>query len=245
MPSKVYAIASGKGGVGKTTTAANLGVSLRFNDRSTVIVDGDLGMPNLSEWFNVEYDTTLHQVMADDANVYQATITLAPGFAIIPGDDELDGFAEADPTRFAYVIDRLKQQYDDVILDTGGGLSFENVLPLQIADEVILVTSPNSPATKDTARTKELVEISGGNVSGVIVTKVRDSTDPREIAREIGVDLLGSIPFEDSIDDSLATGRPLEATNPDSDAAKAYREIGKNLLTFDESPIQDAQLVNS
>ena len=244
MSTKVYAIASGKGGVGKTTTAANLGVSLRFNDQSTIIVDGDLGMPNLSEWFDVEYNTTLHQVMADEVSVYQATITLAPGFAILPGDDELDGFADADPTRFAYVIDRLKQQYDVVLLDTGGGLSFENVLPLRIADEVILVTSPNSPAIKDTVRTKELVDISGGNVSGVIVTKVPDSSEPQEIAREIGTDLIGSIPFENSIDKSLSAGRLLEATNPNSGAAKAYRRIGKDLLVFDESPIQDAKLAN-
>lgn len=234
MTGQVLVVASGKGGVGKTATAVNLAVSFRLQDRSVVLVDGDLGMPNVVEWFSIDRGPTVHDVLAGTAEPYDAVLQEAEGFGILPGDHQLDGYADADPSRFAYVIDRLAKQYDHVIVDTGGGLSYENALPLRIADEIILVTSPNPSAIKDTKRTKGLVDLIEGNIRGVVVMKADYSTDAEEIAADIGVDLLGTVPFDRTIDESIAEGVPLEMHDPDSLAAEAFRKLGAVLLNEEE-----------
>lgn len=234
MTGQVIAVASGKGGVGKTATIVNLAVGFRLHDRSVVLVDGDLGMPNIVEWFSIERGPTIHDVLAGAAEPHDAVIQEAQGFGILPGDHQLDGYANADTTRFAYVIDRLARQYKFVLVDTGGGLSYENALPLQLADEVILVTSPNPSAISDTKRTKGLVDLLGSTIRGVIVVKTDFSTDAEAIAEDIGVDLIGTVPFDRTIDESIAHGQPLEAYDSDSLAAQAYRKLAAVILNEEE-----------
>lgn len=235
MTGTVFAIASGKGGVGKTATAVNVAVSFRMHDQSVILVDGDLGMPNVVQWFGINDDQTLHDVLAGTAELPDAVINHAPKFSILPGDHQLDGFADADPSRFAYVIDRLTHEYDFVLIDTPGGLSYENALPLHIADDIILITSPNPAAIKDTKRTKWLVDRIDSTIMGVVVAKADYTTDADEIAADIGVDLLGTVPFDRTIDESLEAGRPLEIYDSDSLAAASYRELGAILLNEDEA----------
>lgn len=236
MTGQVLAVASGKGGVGKTATVVNLAVGFRLQDESVVLVDGDLGMPNVVEWFSIERGPTVHDVLAGNAEPYDAVIQEADGFGILPGDHQLDGFAAADTTRFAYVIDRLARQFAYVLVDTGGGLSYENALPLQVADEIILVTSPNPAAIEDTKRTKGLVDLIESTIRGVVVVKTDYSTDAEAIADDIGVSLLGTIPFDRTIDESIASGQPLEAYDSDSIAAQAYRNLA-NVILNEEEPL--------
>lgn len=239
MSGDILAIASGKGGVGKTVTAVNLATSIRLQQRSVVLIDGDLAMPNLAEWFDIDPEPTLHDVLADKVNLQEATVEKAKGFVLLPAGHELEGFAEADPTQFAYVIDRLARQFDHVIIDTGGGLSFENSFPLQIADDIILVTSPNSPAISDTERTKQLSEILDGSIRGVIVTMADNTTDAPAIAQQLGVELFGTIPDDDAVDESIAASQPLEVCAPKSAAARAYRQLGAKLLTETEARTEE------
>lgn len=235
MRGQVIAIASGKGGVGKTATTVNLAISFRLQDRSVALVDGDIGMPNLAAWFDIEPTETLHDVLAERIEVSTAVRNEADGFGILAGSNQLADYSAADPSQFAYVTDRLSHEYKVVLIDTGGGLSYENSLPLQLADHVLLVTSPAPPAVADTKRTKALVEMVEGSVLGVIVTKVTDDTNPQAIASDIGVELLGSIPFDQTVDESITAGQPLEMYDAESPAARAYREIGETLVEAGQS----------
>lgn len=240
MSGEVITIASGKGGVGKTATAVNLAISFRLHDHSVVIVDGDLGMPNLAAWFDTEPDATLHDVLAQRREPMDAVRREARGFGILAGSGELEDYSAADPSRFAYVIDRLSREYDSVVIDTGGGLSYENSLPLQLADHIILVTSPNPPAIDDTKRTKALVELLESTILGVVVTKATDTTDPDAIASELGDELLGVIPFDQTIDESIMANQPLEMFDANSPASEAYRALGAELLN-EEEPVTRRQ----
>lgn len=235
MRGQVIAIASGKGGVGKTATTVNLAISFRLHDRSVGVVDGDIGMPNLAAWFDIDPPHTLHDVLAERVEVNTALQKEANGFGILAGSSQLADYSAADPSRFAYVTDRLSQEYEVVLIDTGGGLSYENSLPLQLADHVLLVTSPAPPAVADTKRTKALVEMLEGSVLGVIVTKVTDDANPRAIASDLGVELVGSIPFDQTIDQSVTAGQPLEMYDAESQAARAYRDMGKSLVEADQA----------
>lgn len=230
MAGQVFAIASGKGGVGKTTTVVNLGVILRRSDHSVALVDADLGMANLGPMLGVTGELTLHDVLSGRATLDDALVEEAPGFAVLPGSGSLTDYADADPRNLGDVLDTLAESYDFVLVDTGAGMSHEDVLPLGLADGVLLVASPDPAAIGDTRKTAELADLAQGDIAGLVVTKADSDTDAKHVASQIGVDLLGVIPYDPTVRDSTASGRPLEATDPDTPAARAYRELASRLV---------------
>jgi septum site-determining protein MinD len=237
MTGQVYALASGKGGVGKTTLTANLGVTLRSAGHSVALVDGDLGMANLTTLLDVEGEATLHDVLAGDATVDAALTEGADDFAILPGSRDLAGFAAADPDELGRVLDILADRYEYVLVDTGGGLSYEDAIPLGLVDEILLVTAPGSAAVGDTRKTMELAELVGGDIRGVVVNRSLDAADPDAIAADLGVPLLGAIPDDPRVTESMLAEQPLEAHAPDSAAARA---IARLAATLTGEPIDDA-----
>lgn len=235
MPGRVYAIASGKGGVGKSTTVVNLGVMIRSGGHTVAVVDGDLGMPNLATLLGIDAPVTLHDVLAGDATVEDAIVEAGDGFSVIGGSDDLDEFAAADPGELGSVITALVDTHDFVLVDTSAGLSFEGVLPLGLVDRIVLVTTPEETAVSDTAKTAEFAKTIDGRVEGVVVTRSDEDTDAEGIASGLDTELLAVIPEDDAVGSSTAAGEPLLAHAPDSPAAEAYRELAGR-ITGDAIP---------
>ncbi|MFB6268582.1 MAG: P-loop NTPase [Halobacterium sp.] len=236
MTGRVFAVASGKGGVGKTTTAVNLAAAMAEADRSVVLVDYDLGMSNVGAVLDVEpADATLHDVLAGDADTLDAVAGAPGGFDAMVGGTHIEDFGRADPSKLREVADDLRAEYDVTIVDTGGGLSHDTTVPLGLADDVLLVSTPQVAALENTKKTLELAERVGGDVTGLILTRVggRDA-DVSDAVADIDVPLLGKIPEDSSVPDSEDAGEPLLVHAPESPAAQSYRELGYELLG--ESP---------
>lgn len=236
MAGQVYAVASGKGGVGKTTTVVNLGVVLRRADHTVALVDGDLGMANLGTMIGVAGDATLHDVLAGEARVEEAIVEEAPGFGVLAGSEELTSYPDADPRALREVLETLASSYEYVLVDTGAGMSHEDVLPLGLADQVVLVTSPEPAAIGDTRKTAELAGLAEGDLAGLVITMADESTDTAAIAAEVDTDLLGVIPFDATVRQSTTTATPLEGLDPESPAATAYRELATTLDEATDAP---------
>lgn len=233
----VYSVASGKGGVGKTTTTVNLGTALAGAGNRVVIVDVDLGMANLAGYVSLDPDdnVTLHEVLAGKAPIQRATYRLADDIFAVPSATALERYSETETERLDDAVAALKEAFDVVMLDVGAGVNYESVLPLGLADRVLLVTTPQPAAVRDTQKTLELVEQAGGTVKGVVVTRTRndDPVSAEEVAEEIGVDLLGAVPEDGAIRESVREGRPVVVHSPNSLSAQAYERIAE-LLTADE-----------
>lgn len=221
----VFVVTSGKGGVGKTTTAINLAVALREDGHPTAVLDADLGMPNVGEFLGLDPDVTLHQILSGRGSIEDAIVEVGAGLSVVTGDPDLGSFASADPNGLERVIDELAERYRYVVVDTGGGLSYEGIYPLELADGVILVTSPLPAAVSDTKKSKQLADRLGVPVRGVVVTHAVDGTDPESIAAGLGVDLLGSVPADSNVTESAIAHQSLLGYAPDSPSAAAYREV--------------------
>ncbi len=220
---RVYAVASAKGGVGKTTTTANLGAVLASRGRRVAVVDADLGMPNLGDAFGVDADeATVHDVLAGRASVEDATYRGPNGLAIVPGDTDLRAFADAEPSGLRDVVDSF-DDYEYVLLDTGAGLSHDSALPLGLAEEVLLVSTTDRYALVDTEKTRQLAGRLGGTVTGVVLTRV-DPEHPNveSVAALLETSVIEAIPDDDVVVRALDDRQPVTAFAPDSPASRAY-----------------------
>ncbi|WP_439027751.1 cell division ATPase MinD [Haloarchaeobius sp. DT45] len=243
----VYAIASGKGGVGKTTTTVNLGTALAGAGNRVVIVDVDLGMANLAGFVSLTPDSvTLHQVLAGEADVMDATYQLADGIWAVPSGSELDSYAAVKTENLRDVVATLREEFDYVLLDVGAGVSHETVLPLGLADAVVIVSTPEPASIQDATKTCELADRAGGTIAGVVLTRTHPGSDinPEEIAAGLDLPLLATVPEDGAVRKSVFAGTPLVVHAPRSPASRAYRYLAARLAgeaSADERPRFEAR----
>jgi len=226
MAGYVCTVAGGKGGVGKTTTAVNVAAAMEEDGYDVVVVDADLGMANLAAMLGVDPETSIHQVLAGGDAVSGALTEVQGGITIVPGEQSLEAFADADPAKLKKVIKTLRNAYDVVLIDTGAGLSHETTVPLGLADGILLITTPDDVAVGDAVKTAELADRVGGDVIGAILNRTTTETDVEDIAEQFDSKLFAVIP-----DDIEATeNEPLVLNTPDSPAADAYRQLTEQLI---------------
>ena len=255
MTGHVYALAGGKGGVGKTTSTINLGAALRAAGYDTVVVDADLAMANLGAMVDVLSGPTLHDVLADEAALHEALVWLpsndpptrsppdeGPHLVAVPGSRSLDAFAAADPGDLGGVLRSLAEAADFVLCDTGAGLSHESAVPLGVADGVVVVTTPDPVAIADAKKTIDFAAHAGGTVVGTVLTHAGEETDVSLLADDLGVEMLAVVPDTDAAGDE-----PLVESAPESYAADAYERLAATLAERGDpgtSEFADSDLVN-
>jgi len=233
--SAVLAVAGCKGGVGKTTTAINIGAVVA-RDHTVLVIETDLATANVSDFLelkcNPERDTTLHDVLAEEAAIEDATYEAPGGVHVVPSGATIEGFVAARTDRIGTVVEKVRSQYDLVLLDTPAGVSRETLMPMAIADGVILVATPRLSAIRDVKKTAELVERVGGNAVGLVLTHTGTGNAPpgERLATFLDVKLLGEVPDDQTVPHSQDAGRPVVEFAPSSPPARAYEAIVDRLL---------------
>jgi septum site-determining protein MinD len=232
----VYTVAGAKGGVGKTTTSINLGATLARAGYRTAVVELDLAMANLVDFLEFDIDVTeeptLHDVLADETDVEAATYELEDGLCLLPSGTDITGYTATDIDRLPAVVETLRWRNDVVLLDTPAGLSADDVRPLRLADEVVLVATPRVSAVRNAGNTLELADRVGTPVRGLVLTKSGTGASPgaNTIAEFLDVELLGHVPEDEAVPHAQDRGEPVVFDSPNSGAATAYRKIGRALL---------------
>ncbi|MEF8974025.1 MAG: cell division ATPase MinD, partial [Haloarcula sp.] len=237
----VYTIAGAKGGVGKTTSSINLGTLLAEAGYSTVVVEMDLAMANLVDFLDVDVDTdedaTFHDVLAGNASVTDAMYETEVDLSIVPSGTTLEGYADTDLDRLPDIVETLRWHHDVVLLDTPAGLSEETVRPLQLADDVLLISTPRVASIRNVSNTKELAERVDAPVRGLVLTKSGTGASPGadEIAEFLDVELLGHVPEDDAVPHAQDNGTPVVQNAPRSGAAIAYERIARQLVDTEKA----------
>lgn len=229
----VFTIASGKGGTGKTTITANLGSMLSYYKKKTYILDADMGMANLGLVLGLEkMPVSLHEVLAGKANIHDAVYEGPFGVNVIPCGLSLEGFKDANPDKLRDVMNEVLDGCDVFIIDAPAGINQDAIVPLAVADEVILVVNPDISSIVDALKTKMLTEMIGGTIRGAIlnrVSSVDDAITKGQIEKMIGVEIIGMVPEDANIRRASVARTPVVVKFPSSPSAKAFRKIARDL----------------
>jgi len=235
----VIVITSGKGGVGKTTTTANLGTGFALLGKKVVLVDADIGLRNLDVVMGLEnrivYD--LVDVVEGNCRLKQALIRdkRYESLYLLPAAQTRDKNA-VNPEQMKVLCNELRQDFDLVIIDCPAGIEqgFKNAIAG--ADQAIIVTTPEVSAVRDADRIIGLLESEGKHNPKLIINRIRpnmvrkgDMMDIDDIIEILAIDLLGIIPEDDYIIISTNRGEPAVASSV-SAASVAYKNIVRRLL---------------
>ena len=234
---EVFAVASGKGGTGKTTSTVALGMALAERYDVTV-VDADTGMANLLFHAGLsDAETTLHDVLADEVAVRDAAYERF-GMTVVPCGTSLDGFRDSDPTRLREVVATLAADTDVILLDSPPALdSRAAVLPVVMADRAVIVLQPTIPAISDGLKVQEYAASYDTGVAGLLFNKVRDEESIGAVSekteRYFEGPTVGVVPESEPARQARRAGRPLLAHAPDCAASAAYRRAAESLSIRD------------
>jgi len=230
---RAYTITSGKGGVGKTTLTVNLGISLALLNRQTYILDADIGMANMALILGMDdVPVTLHEVLAGKADIEDAIYEGPAGVKVVPSGISLQGFQQADPDKLRDVMQRLVDKCEYLLIDAPSGISKEGVVPLSVADQVILVVNPELASMADALKTKILCEVMGGKVYGAILNRAgSEHTELRSQSVEdvLGVKVIDVVPEDASVRRAAAYKMPCVLKYPNTEASRAFRRIAAEI----------------
>ena len=244
---RVIIITSGKGGVGKTTTAINLGAAIKYFGRDVLIVDGNLTTPNIGIHFgSPEVPVNLNHVLSNKAEVFEAVYEHESGLKIIPSSLSIKELKKIKPERLKNFKKDFTKISDIVIVDSAAGLGNEAMAPISMADEIIIVTNPEMPAITDALKTAKLAEEMGKSVLGVIITKVRKDDielQPETVKEMLEAPILGMVPYDLCVLQSLNLRDAVVHTHPKSPSARAYKEIAAKIIGANYDSKKDAETI--
>ena len=234
-------ITSGKGGVGKTTTSANLGTALALQGKKVCLVDTDIGLRNLDVVLGLEnriiYD--LVDVVNERCKLHQAIVKdkrFDEKLFLLPAAQTTDK-TSVTAEQMKKLVNELKQEYDYVIIDCPAGIEQGYKNAVAGADRAIVITTPEISAVRDVDRIIGLLEKEEHiEPPKLIINRIRsnmmnqgDVLDIDEITTHLSIDLIGIILDDDEVIKSANQGKPI-ALEPKSKASIAYRNIARRIL---------------
>ena len=244
---KVIVITSGKGGVGKTTSTANIGTALAMLGHKVALLDTDIGLRNLDVIMGLEnrivYD--LVDAVRGNCRLKQALIKdkRLDNLYLLPAAQTKDKTAVSND-QMAQLCEKLKEEFDYVVIDCPAGIEHGFKNAIAGADEAVVVTTPEVSAVRDADRIIGLLEAAGLESPRLIVNRMRNSLvksgdmmSVDDVLDILAIDLLGVVPDDDAIVISSNKGEPT-VFDAKSRPGLAYRNIARR-LTGEEVPLMN------
>ena len=239
--SEVIVVTSGKGGVGKTTTTANVGTGLAMLCKQVILIDTDIGLRNLDVVMGLENRIVynLVDVVKGNCRAKQAMIKdkKFPNLFLLPCAQAGDKNSVS-PEEMKKLTDELREEFDYIILDCPAGIEQGFMNAIAGADRAIVVTMPEVSAIRDADRIIGLLEANEKKRADLVVNRIRmdmvkkgDMMSIEDVVEILAVDLIGAVPDDESIVISTNNGEPLVGS--DTLAGQAYLNICKRILGED------------
>jgi len=239
---QVITVTSGKGGVGKTTTTANLGTALAMLGQRVVVIDADIGLRNLDVVMGLEnrivYD--LVDAVEGRCRIRQALIKdkRFPELFLLPAAQTRDKDSVS-PEDMIALTDELRREFDYILIDSPAGIEggFKNAIAP--ADHILIVTTPEMSAVRDADRIVGLVEAFEKHGPRLIINRIKprmvargEMMDTTDVVEILAIDLIGIVPDDEAIVTSTNRGE-VAVLDRMSDAGRAFQNIAHRLMGHD------------
>jgi septum site-determining protein MinD len=230
---KIISIISGKGGVGKTTTTINLGAALNQLNKEVIIVDVNLNTPNIGIHLGAPMvPITFNHVLNGKADIEDVIYEHHSGTKIVPSSLSVKEITDFNSKRIPSAARELSERSDYVLLDSAAGFSEEAIATIEAGDEIIIVTNPEMPSVTDALKAIKVAQEMGKQIKGVIVTRYRGKSYElplSSIKAMLEVPIIGIIPEDDAVKESLNMRDAVVHTHPKSKVSKKYKEIARKI----------------
>jgi septum site-determining protein MinD len=226
---RIIAVASGKGGVGKTTLVSNLSAALARFGRSVIAVDGNTTTSNLGLYLGIPlYPKTIQDVMRGQAKVRDVIYSHPDGFRVMPGDMSFEKIMTPNHHEMLGALYKLIGEAEFIFIDTAAGLGKEASSSLRVAEELLVAVTPDLASLTDALKLIKVAERNETVPIGVVVNRVRN--EPIELGTEeielfLGVPVIGTVNEDYAVRKAIASRSPVVTHSPGSLAAQQFMSI--------------------
>lgn len=245
---RIIAVASGKGGVGKTNIAVNIGIALQKKNKKVLLLDADLGMANIDVLLGLTANYNLSHVLLGKCSLDDALVKGPAGLDVLPGTSGIEELLNINPRqvqRLMAVSSQMGVTYDIIIVDIGAGIHASNINFISVCDEVIVVLVPEPTAITDAySLIKILYNHKFGCNIGLLINQVNSQQEGKVVAKrmknvishylEIDVEIIGLIPFDNHIRQAVKKQKALLELYPKSKSGQAFLEVGSTIINIEE-----------
>lgn len=232
---RVITIASGKGGVGKTTLTANLGIALTRLGYRVCLLDADVAMANLSLLLGMHSSPiTLHDVLLGEASVQDAIYEGPEGVKFVPSGLSLENYRRVDTERLGPIVQSIAPLFDFVLLDAPAGIEKNVLSALAAGEEILLVTQPTSASIADVLKIKITAQRLGSKPIGIVlnfVMREKGEVSEDEVSKMLELPVIGIIPFDDEVRRSFMQEKvsPVIVRKPSAPSSQAITRAAMRL----------------
>ena len=244
-PLRVFAVTSGKGGVGKSNIVINLGLALARQGLKVLLIDADLGLGNLNILLGLKPRLTIHDAISLHCALSEVIVEGPEGLKILPASSGIPELADLDEHQKLFLLDELDhlaESLDAVLIDTGAGIS-RNVLFFNIAAEETILVANDQPTSLMDAYVlikilatrygrKRFKLLANGVARAAEAERVRQTLSKvidRFLGAEIALDFLGLIPYDPSIPKAVMRQQPVLALYPQAPASQSFSALAHTL----------------
>lgn len=237
--SRIIVVTSGKGGVGKTTSTANLGMALAKRGRQVAVIDADFGLRNLDLLLGLENRIvyTAVEVLSGECRLEQALVKdkRQPRLVLLPAAQNRMKEAVT-PEQMKQLVEMLESKYDYILIDCPAGIEqgFQNAIAP--AKEAVIVTTPEVSAVRDADRVIGLLEANAVKQIRLLINRIKpsmvkanDMMSVQDVEEILAIPLIGVVPDDENVIVSTNKGEPLVLSETASNAATAFNNICRRL----------------
>jgi len=243
-PAPVFAVTSGKGGVGKTNVVANLATALARQKRRVMAIDADLGLANLDLFLGVTPSRTLADFFSGAATLDEVVLTNRDGILLLPGasgTQEITTLNRDQKSALLTELDAMTQELDLVLVDTGSGISDVVTYFTSAAQEIVVVVTPEFASIADAyALIKVLVSLHGRKRFAILANNIADEAQARRLFDTMSgtalrflnasLDFLGWIPRDPQLLRAMALARTVVTEAPNALSSRAFHALAEQFI---------------
>lgn len=253
---RIIAITSGKGGVGKTCLAANLGWALMQAGRRVLVLDADLGLANLDILLNLNPTATLHDVIAGTHRLDEVILEGPGGLRVLPAGSGMGDYSRLTSglrERLPEIIETLSRDYDYLLLDSGAGISDIVLFIASLAQEILLVVTPEPTSLADAYATIKVMALQQDRtIFSLVMNQVPKDRDGQALVdqlqqvadrfirsgpgKPVSLAYVGAIPADPAVERSVCKRQLLTVAHPEAPAARALMAVATCLDAAAPSP---------